>query len=243
MDLPVELVGLLKHAGVDGEKLTWDLQVNASTVSVKLIWIKAEKPVAKIGEVTSQTLKKKYLSPSTRKRNAQRINQWKAKGNEAVGDTKVNAQTQTENSNSHIDETTQTDQLHNDDQVLHKPTTLTQRRERSTQTSTTITGRQLTPTKYLNTEESQKPWRKCTFVRSPYMRGKICYKTEFEDGSVSFSESFDPDDPSLIDRHPEYNTLVIDHRHPHNNGMKDACERLAERRVICPQYLIKSVGR
>jgi hypothetical protein len=28
MDLPVELVGLLKHAGVDGKKSTWDLQVN-----------------------------------------------------------------------------------------------------------------------------------------------------------------------------------------------------------------------
>ena len=38
------------------------------------------------------------------------------------------------------------------------------------------------------------------------MRGKLCYKTEFEDGSVSFSEAFDPDDPSLIDRHTEYNT-------------------------------------
>jgi len=81
-----------------------DLQVNASAVSVKLIWIKAEEPIAKIGEVTSQAPKKKYLSPSTRKRNAQRINQWKAKRNEAVGDTKVNAQAQTENSNSQIDE-------------------------------------------------------------------------------------------------------------------------------------------
>jgi hypothetical protein len=28
MELPVELVGLLKHAGIDGKKLTWDLQVN-----------------------------------------------------------------------------------------------------------------------------------------------------------------------------------------------------------------------
>jgi len=95
MDLPVELVELLKHAGVDGKKLTWDLQVNASAISVKLIWIKAEKPITTIGEVTSQVPKKKYLSPSTRKRNAQRINQWKAKRNEAVGDTKVNAVAQT----------------------------------------------------------------------------------------------------------------------------------------------------
>jgi hypothetical protein len=38
------------------------------------------------------------------------------------------------------------------------------------------------------------------------MRGKICYKTEFKDGYVSFSESFDADDPSVIDRHPQYNT-------------------------------------
>ena len=47
MDLPVELVGLLRHAGVDEKILTWDLQVNASAVSVKLIWIKADKPVAR----------------------------------------------------------------------------------------------------------------------------------------------------------------------------------------------------
>ena len=38
------------------------------------------------------------------------------------------------------------------------------------------------------------------------MRGKLCNKTEFEDRSVSFLEAFDPDDPSLIDRHPEYDT-------------------------------------
>jgi len=42
MDLPVELVGLLK------------LQVNSSAISIKLIWIKAEKPVVKTGEVASQ---------------------------------------------------------------------------------------------------------------------------------------------------------------------------------------------
>jgi hypothetical protein len=68
MDLPVELVGLLKHAGIDGKKLTWDLQVNSSAISVKLMWIKAEKPVDKTGKVTSQAQKKKHLSPSTRKR-------------------------------------------------------------------------------------------------------------------------------------------------------------------------------
>jgi hypothetical protein len=64
----------------------------------------------------------------------------------------------------------------------------------------------LTPTKYLNAEESQKPWRKCASVRSPYMRGQICYRTQFEDGS----EAFDPD-PSLIDRHPEYTSNTDTH--------------------------------
>jgi hypothetical protein len=46
-NLPVELAGLLKHAGIDGKKLTWDLQVNSSALSVKLMWIKAAKPVEK----------------------------------------------------------------------------------------------------------------------------------------------------------------------------------------------------
>jgi len=57
--------------------------------------------------------------------------------------------------------------------------------------------------------------------------------------------SFDLDDPSLIDRHPDYNadTNLGDRPPTHTtNGMKDASERLAERRVICPQYLIRSVG-
>ena len=111
-ELPVELVELLKHAGVDGKKLTWDLQVNVSAVSVKLLWIKAEKPIATIGEATRKATKKKYLSPSTRKRNTHHLNQWKAKRNEAVVYTRVNAEAQTENRTTLIDETTQTDQQH-----------------------------------------------------------------------------------------------------------------------------------
>jgi hypothetical protein len=206
MDLPVELVGLLKHAGIDGGKLTWNLQVNASAISVKLMWIKAENPVEKTGQVTSQVQKKKRLSTSTRKRHAQRINQWKAKRNEGVGDSKICAPTQTDDSNSITDEITQTEQLHSDEQALHKPTPLTQIRERSTQTRSNFIGRQLTPTKYLNTEETRTPWNTFTTVQSPYIRGKLSYKTEFKDGSVSFSESFDPDDPALIDRYPDYTT-------------------------------------
>jgi hypothetical protein len=46
----------------------------------------------------------------------------------------------------------------------------------------------------------------CTTVRSPYNRDKLAYKTLFKDGSVSFSASFDPDDPTLIDRYPDYTT-------------------------------------
>ena len=120
MDLPVELVGLLKHAGIDGKKLTWDLQVNSSAISVKLMWIKAKKPVEKTGQVTSQAQKKKHLSPSTRKRNAQRISQWKAKRNETVDDSKTCAETQTDDSISITEESTQTE-LHSDEQALHKP--------------------------------------------------------------------------------------------------------------------------
>ena len=135
----------------------------------------------------------------------------------------------TDDSNSITDETTQTEQLHSDEQALHKPTTLTQIRERSTQTRSNFIGSQFTPTKYLNTEESRTPWNKFTTVQSPYIRGKLSYKTEFKDGSVSFSESFDPDDPALIDRYPDY-TTETDRQHTHNNGIKTASERLAKKK-------------
>jgi hypothetical protein len=62
------------------------------------------------------------------------------------------------------------------------------------------------PRKYRNEEECQKLWKKSTQVRSPYMPGQLCYKTEFKDRLVSYSEAFDPDDPTLIDRYREYDT-------------------------------------
>jgi len=77
MDFLDELIELLKNADIEGNKLTWNLKVNASAVTVKLIWIKAEKPIATIAEVASQAPKKKHMSPSTRKRNAHSQNQWK----------------------------------------------------------------------------------------------------------------------------------------------------------------------
>jgi hypothetical protein len=62
------------------------------------------------------------------------------------------------------------------------------------------------------------------------MRGKICYTTEFEDGSMSFSEAFDPDDPPLIDRHPEYNTDThIDDRPP-TQQRDERCKLKASRK-------------
>lgn len=32
----------------------------------------------------------------------------------------------------------------------------------------------------------------------------ICHKTEFIDRTISYSVSFDPDDPTLMDRYPRY---------------------------------------
>ena len=112
MDLPVELVQLLKQAGIEGQKLTWDLQVNSNAVSVKLVWIKAQK--------------KKNLSPSTRRRNAKRMDQWKAK-REAVGENTTCVQTQTAAINLSQDETTQTDQHNSDAQAINIPTVSTKK--------------------------------------------------------------------------------------------------------------------
>jgi hypothetical protein len=58
MDLPVELVQLLKHEVIDGQKLTWDLQVNSNVVSVKVVWIKSAKPADNTGETTSLAQKR-----------------------------------------------------------------------------------------------------------------------------------------------------------------------------------------
>jgi hypothetical protein len=202
--VPVELVELLKHADVEGKKLTWNLQVNVIAVTVNLIWIKAENPIATNGEVTSQTPKKKHPSASTRKRNAQRLNQWKAKRNQAVVNIKVHAEVQTDNLNTQIDDTTQTDQQSSQDLDHNTPPRVLQKRERPTQSRNHIKGRPLTPTKYRNEEQSQKPWKRCTSVRSLYMPDLICHKTEFIDRTMFYSEAFDPDDTTLMDRYPRY---------------------------------------
>jgi hypothetical protein len=63
---------------------------------------------------------------------------------------------------------------------------------------------QPTSKKITDTEDTSKEWKSCTTVRSPYNRMKLATLTEFRDGSMSLSESFDPDDPALIGRFPYY---------------------------------------
>ena len=107
-------------------------------------------------------------------------------------------------------------------------------RERSTQTRSNFIGRQLTPTKYLDTEESRTPWNKCTAVRSTYIRGKITFKTEFQDGSGSFSES------ELLDRYPYYTTETdLADRPPTPTQQRDvkSKQKAHKKTTICPQYL------
>ena len=128
MDLPVKLVELLKHTDVEGKQLAWNLQVNASAVTVKLIWIKAAKPIATSGEISIQAPKKKHRSLSTRKRNAQRLTQWKAKRNQAVVNTKVQTETQTDDRNTQIDETTQSYRQNSHDLEHNTPPRVIQKR-------------------------------------------------------------------------------------------------------------------
>jgi hypothetical protein len=44
------------------------------------------------------------------------------------------------------------------------------------------------------------------YWHSPYMPELLCYKTEFRDGTESYSEVFDTDDPTLSYRYPTYDT-------------------------------------
>jgi ribosome-binding ATPase YchF (GTP1/OBG family) len=124
---------------VSRKKLTWNLQRSNSQAD----WIKAEKPLVTIVEVTSQAPKKKHLSPSTRKRNSQRLKQWKAKRNQAVVNIKVHTEAQTDNINTQIDDTTQTDQQNSHDLDHNTQPRVLQKRERSTQSRNYIKGYQV----------------------------------------------------------------------------------------------------
>ena len=131
------------------------------------------------------------------------MDQWKAK-REAVGDNKTCVQTQTADINTSTDETTQTEQLNSDAQAINIPIVLTNKMERSTQTRCTYTGTIPTSKQTTDTEYISKEWKSCKAVQSPYDRKKLAYQPNFSDGSTSLSEPFDPDDPALIDRFPEY---------------------------------------
>ena len=51
--------------------------------------------------------------------------------------------------------------------------------------------------------ESQKLWKICTSVHSPYMPELLCHETKSIDGTESYSEAFNP---TLMDRYPRYDT-------------------------------------
>jgi hypothetical protein len=76
-----------------------------------------------LGEEEILYIISKHLSPSIRRRNAQRMDQRKAK-REAVGDNTTCVQTQTVDINPSTDETTQTDQHNSDAQAINIPTVL-----------------------------------------------------------------------------------------------------------------------
>jgi hypothetical protein len=105
----------MKHTEVEEKKLTWNLQVNASAVTVNLIWIKAEEPIATVWTVASQVPTKRHLSPSTPKKTAQRLNHRKAKRNQVVVDINVHADALTDKPCTQIDDTTQTVQHNSPD--------------------------------------------------------------------------------------------------------------------------------
>ena len=87
----------------------------------------------------------KKEAPSTRRRNAKRMDQWKAK-REAIGENTTCVQTQTADINPSQDETTQTDQHNSDAQAINIPTVSTKKKERSTQTRCTYNGSLSKPT-------------------------------------------------------------------------------------------------
>jgi hypothetical protein len=118
----------LKHTDAEGKQLVWNVQVNASAVTVKLIWIKAAKHIATSGEIIIQAPKVKHRSLSTRNRNAQRLTQRKATRNQDVVNTKVQTKTQTDDRNTQIDETTQSYQQNSHDLEHNTPPRVIQKR-------------------------------------------------------------------------------------------------------------------
>ena len=71
------------------------------------------------------------------------------------------------------------------------------------------------------------------------MPDSICHKTEIIDGTVSYSETFDPDYPTLMDCHPSYDMDKSLGDRPTTLIQREVCYKLkkAERQST---HLLKS---
>lgn len=190
--LPADLLRLIEATCLDGKEMKWNFSTSADRTEVKLTWIPvAVKKEQKLATVAAQPgPKKKYQSPSTRKHNAQRYDQWRATRKPAV--VKKSAETQTSEIVKKVKNT----------ETQVRPDTLNRtcftdnckKRDQSTEIPSFTRGTPLTPTKYRPENEHRfKPWEQTSTCRSPYLPSKACYKTYFEDGHVEFSAAFDID--------------------------------------------------
>lgn len=103
------------------------------------------------------------------------------------------------------------------------------RRSRSHKTDPHIRGRPLTPTKYRS--EHQKPQVTVTVARIPYTLEVLCHKIVYQDETQQYIETFDPDDPALVDRYPTYEIMAIDLQRRLNNHKSDIKEKKEEIRL------------
>lgn len=176
--------------------MKWSLTATSDRVEVKLTWIKAPEPV-NVTEKPSQALKKRQ-SPSTRRRNAKRFNQWAETRNKAVGvKDKMSQDTQTDV--EHREQDTQTTVETVDDGEM---TTSTPTRDRATQDRGFARGRAVTPTKYRRRPPSI-PWTDMRTVRSPYNPDKNCTRIQYENGEVYYTEQYDINNPSYSSQDDE----------------------------------------
>jgi hypothetical protein len=72
---------------------------------------------------------------------------------------------------------------------------------------------------------------------------KLANLTEFRDGSMSLSESFDPDDPALIDRFPDYPPETYIGDRPPTREICSGRRPSKKKKYFCPQYLSRVDGR
>ena len=81
------------------------------------------------------------------------------------------------------------------------------------------------------------------------MSDQLCYKTEFPDEQSHTLEAFDPDDPTLMDCYPTYDTNTdLGDRPPTTCSFQAKIQKKTDRALIsviaiCLQYLQKVAGR